>query len=224
MGNEELYDSIHSNSLPLIRCGDVAVDDYLLAPERDTRLGISLVIPIAIGEHSYRDLVGDFASVEPDQYYYPYGDLHVTVFDFVCAVADYTRSEADEAAFLRVAEETARTLPRFILRFEGIVFSESAGLICGYDFGALVDMRAALRVSMRGHGLPIDERYESRSAHATFCRFTKQPTNAEAFLDVVEKRRNFPFGKEFVDELVVVEHDWYNRRATRRTIGRVRLV
>ncbi|HOX33282.1 MAG TPA: hypothetical protein PLB91_13210 [Spirochaetales bacterium] len=223
MSSPALYEGIRSAGAAALRSGDIALDPVLAEGGPDRRRGLSLVIhPRGLGE-AYEPLATGFAALEPEQYYYPAGDLHVTVFDFCSAREGYARDLESELAFLALALEAAAGSGPFPIAFRGVACSREAGLLAGYDGDRLVALRAAIRSRMLDRGLPNDERYESRSAHASFLRFRAPLRDGPRFLAELEARREEELGEALVEELELVEHDWFDSGGSRRLVGKVAL-
>jgi hypothetical protein len=72
-------------------------------------------------------------------------------------------------------------------------------------------------------GLRNDERYESRSAHVTFCRFASPLQDPEGLVSLIDACRDLSLCAEEVANMELVEHDWYNSKATKRVIARFAL-
>lgn len=219
MSSAALYENIRDANLARLAAGQVELDGTLAAGRPDTRRGVSLVIGVRGLTDAYAALVQRFRSVDPQQYYYPENDLHVTVFDFLTARNGYAENAELERAYLDLARDAARETPPFRLRLAGVVFSAAAGLIKGYDDDQLVALRARIRACMAERGLPIDERYASRSAHASFARFRNPPLDPARLMETIRASEETGLGELQVDSLELVEHDWYNAAASRRAIG-----
>ncbi len=223
MSSPELYDRIHASNIGRLRSGSVEVDAFLSSGKPDPRLGLSLVVPIGGIAEPYRALVRSLSRIEPGQYYYPLDDLHITVFDFLQARADYAKAPALVEAFLDISREALASERGFAVGLRGIVFSASAGMIKGYDGGALTRIRKRIRSLMRLRGLANDERYESESAHVTFTRFRVGLADPAALCASIDEFSELEMGEAAVTRLELVEHDWYNSAGTRRIIGEIPL-
>jgi hypothetical protein len=220
MSSITLYDRIHDSNIEDIGEGRVEIDRYLATAENDPRMGISLIIPIVGNSENYRELVNRFERVEPDQYYYPFGNLHITVFDFIQGSADYRRDEFLEKTFLEISREAVEAVGPFAIHFRGVAFSRGAGILRGYDGDALISIRRNIRSLLKERGIRNDERYESESAHVTFTRFRAALRNPPLFRETIEASRSFDLGDEEVSSLELVEHDWYNLLQRKRVIAR----
>ena len=74
----------------------------------------------------YDDLISGFREVEPDQYYYPESDIHVTVFEFVSVRPDFRNYEKDVGAFEEVCTEVLGDLSPFGIALVGTVFTKTS--------------------------------------------------------------------------------------------------
>jgi 2'-5' RNA ligase len=218
MDNKTLYDSIYQDNITYIRNGNILVDEYLATGAKDLRRGLSLIIPLSQITESYEAMVEGFRILAPEQYYYPTSNLHITVFDYIAARDAFARSTSIEQTYIRVTDDIVKSLASFAIVFKGIVFSREAGLLKGYDDGSVTALRERIRKRLKDDGLPNMERYQSMSVHSTFMRFTKKIDNAQSFSSELELRREVELGIETVKRIVLVEHDWYNRKNLNRTI------
>jgi len=223
MNNKILYDSIYQDNIADIRNGNVFVDEYLSTNAEDLRRGLSLIIPLYQITRSYEALVEGFRILAPEQYYYPTNDLHITIFDYISAHNVYMRSKSIEQTYMRITDDVIKSLANFTIFFKGIVFSRVAGLLKGYDDGSIIALRERIRQQLKDDGLPNTERYQSKSVHSTFMRFTKRIDNAQSFYSELELRKEIDIGIETVNRIVLVEHDWYNRKNLTRTIKEYKL-
>ena len=219
MSSHELYLAIGEKNRPFLDANEPIVDEFVLDPSRDSRMGISLILPVRLDGATYRDLVQSMSLIEPDQYYYPPGDLHTTIFDFVSARAGFASNPDLDVAFLDIASRACAAMKPFELRFEGVVCSREAGLIAGYDGNALVELRSRIRQELIEAGLKNDERYNSPSAHCCFMRFAARLRMPRRFLETIGSWDKVSFGASTYGAAELVEHDWYNRRASLRKIG-----
>jgi hypothetical protein len=224
MNSKTLYEAIHLDNIIDIRNGNIFIDDYLTNGIKDSRRGVSLIIPLSQIFKEYEAIVKHFRILEPEQYYYPTSDLHITIFDYIAAHNTYAGSTLIDQTYIGITDAVVKSLAGFNVLFKGIVFSREAGLLKGYDNGSVIALRNRIRARLKDDGLPNTERYQSKSVHSTFMRFTKRIDNLHAFLNELELRKEIDLGIETVKRLVLVEHDWYNRKNLTRTIKEYELV
>jgi hypothetical protein len=98
----QLYESIAESSEMDLSSGNINIDKYLLPNSEDKRLGVSLIIPIDINNPKLGTVLNAFESLEPNQFYYPLTDYHVTVFDFVKGNEKYCQNYELEKLFIAI--------------------------------------------------------------------------------------------------------------------------
>jgi hypothetical protein len=220
MGNIQLYTDIKERNEQYVASGDIIVDDFLATPEADKRRGVTLLVPVPELGEKYQELVTRFVSGEPNQYYYPLSDLHVTVFTFISGTADYVPNDEMNRAFREITKDVLAGIKGIRIDFDGIVFSREAGIICGYDDDVLIEMRKGIRERLKKKGIPVLERYESKSSHVTFCRFKERLGNPKSFTATIKKNEAKYFGRYGIKNIHLVQNDWYNSERNRYAIER----
>ncbi len=221
LNSRKLYDGIHAANIERLESSHVHIDEFLMDHKPDFRRGISLLLPIRSISDSYSKLVASLRQIEPNQYFYPLQDLHVTVFDFIQASEKYRKNEEVEATFLNLSKKAIQTIKTFPIQLDGIVFSHAAGLIQGFDGQVLCALRESIREELKKRGIQNDERYKSESSHVTFLRFMNRLSNPTELCRYIQSHRSFEIGTEMVREFEVVEHDWYNKAENKRVVGRI---
>lgn len=219
MSSWELYKRIYDSHRDHMRSGDIDIDPHLLWKTRDSRMGISLIISLHAFAAEYANIVESFRTIEPDQYYYPFDDLHITIFDFIQGTHQYRQNAALEHDFLDISQEALASIPPFSIHMKGIVFSKAAGLIKGYDENRLIEIREKIRRIMKARKKDNDERYRSESAHVTWTRFTRKIQKPREYCHMIDAHTETEIGEEVVREIELVEHDWYNSLEKKRIIG-----
>jgi len=219
----DLYSRIHDTGRSRILAGEAEPDPWLNRLSEDTRMGISLIIPLSGSLPAYEGIAGKFRSCEPGQYYYPPGDLHITVFTLLTAVAGYRRDPAAEALFRDLFREVLKNWAPFTVDFRGVVFSPAAGMLAGFPDASLSVLRDRFRRELELRNLENQERYPAATSHATFLRFRRSLSRPEEFCRILDRERDTPAGRIAVTAMELVEHDWYNSERTRRGLERYSL-
>jgi 2'-5' RNA ligase len=209
---ESLYARIHSENYPKIAAGNETVDTHLDHLEGDGRRGLSLLITLDAALSRGIVALGDeIKAIEPDQYYYPESDLHVTVLDLISAHEGFALNERQVVTFIGLVERTIRGVAPFELQFRGVIVSGVGIVARGFYREGLHDIRIRLRELALAEGIDLKERYHTISAHATLMRFASAVTDRSRFLSVVDGCSNRDIGCMTVKEVSLVVHDWYNR-------------
>lgn len=204
---ENHYRNILEQNREAILRGGVG-DDYLKFPGRDTRMALALVIRISPNVCSLIEAyLHKLKTIEPDLYYYPARDLHITVLDLLRGVPDRTIPDNIDD-YTRCIRECAKKISPFEIVFDGLTMSDNAVMIKGYYESALEDFRQELRRSMKRYGLLLEERYETFSAHITAARIPDQLRHPESFVTYLADKH--PFGEMKVTAFELVFHNWYD--------------
>lgn len=210
---EALYSKIDSEGREAIQNSQEKIDPFLNNLEQDRRFGLTLLIKIPEKvTGSFRRIEEEIQKVEPEQYFYPEPDLHVTVVDLVSASAGFKRDEPLIGKSVQLIENAVKRVPPFTIRFQGIIISNAAILVKGYYRDGLQDLRNIMRKTAHEEGINLQERYQSISSHSTIVRYMSALQNRKKFLTVVQNYHELEMGTVLVNELELVIHDWYNRR------------
>ncbi len=65
----------------------------------------------------------------------------------------------------------------------------------------------------------MDSRYVINAAHLTVMRFKTNPQNAKGLLKIIEKYKDFHFGKSEIRKFDFVFNDWYLRNENTRILN-----
>lgn len=216
---DSLYSSINAEGCTLFDSGRCVPDPFLNAPrENDKRRGITLLVPLDVKTAgACTVLENDIRAIEPDLYFYPVSDLHVTVLDLVSVRDGFRRDDDGIGKFIRLMEKAVAEVHPFSISFKGIITSRAGILVKGYYSRELQDLRARIRELAIAENIALEERYKSYSAHVTVARFKSLVRNWPALWAFIEKESLREVGAMTVNAMHLVIHDWYNRE--KETIG-----
>lgn len=214
MNLEEHYNKLYKESIQKISTDNYEIDPMLRA-HHDNRFGVSLLIrpPIEI-RNEIQNFLQELKNIEPDQYYYPNSDIHITVLSIISCYDGLKLSNLNVPEYIELIGKSIDQTPRIKITFKGITASPSCIMIQGFlEEDGLKTMRDSLRREFRSSQLEqsMDERYVIQTAHATVFRFSEPLINKEVFMDVLEKYRSYDFGTFSVDNLELSYNDWYHR-------------
>ncbi|MDC2830228.1 2'-5' RNA ligase family protein [Limosilactobacillus mucosae] len=185
-------------------------DPYLNHEQPDHRRGLTLLahLPIHVGRNiGYAQQKLHLAN--PNLYYYPLKDLHLTVLDLIGAYDGFSISPHDLAAYQKALQNLMAKSKPFDVTLKGLIASPAGILATGYYSDELTMLRQNLRHQLTDK-LPVAERYPTCSGHVTVARF-KAPLKAPpALLADLMSMQQLQFGTFTVDRLDLVIHDWYN--------------
>jgi 2'-5' RNA ligase len=153
-----------------IVCDEILIQE-LRSPGADVRCGVNFI------SRPPQDIIRRISAIqaivrqrEPDQYFYPAADLHLTVFEIAHSLKP---QEAEKIGkILQTGLGAFRDLPAFHLVLEGAAFDERAGRL---KFNPVDDGFASLSASLASkvHECKItpNPRHKETSPHITFLRY-----------------------------------------------------
>ncbi|NRB52599.1 MAG: mutarotase [Saprospiraceae bacterium] len=217
------YDKLWQESLSTIQMDNFQVDKHLHDPT-DDRFGITLLArPNVAVRQSVQKLLVDLHSIDPQQYYYPESDLHITVLSIISCQSGFSLKQIEVAAYIRLIAQSLTDIPPFTIDFHGITASPSSVILQGfYTTGTLDLIRDRLRQTFKSSDLTqsINKRYKLQTAHSTVVRFAHSVEKRDELLAILEEYRSFSFGSTQVEELEFVFNDWYQRAKKTNVLAR----
>jgi len=152
---------------------DAVLAGELREPGSDRRFGVALVC------RPNREIREQIAAIrlrlmehEPDQYYYPPQDLHLTLVE-ICHSRTEEEADRTAAAVRELPSDWLRSQPAVALDAPTLAYgSRGAALNFLPCDGGLQQLRSAIREELTGNGVAIESRYLPMSAHVTFLRYT----------------------------------------------------
>jgi 2'-5' RNA ligase len=209
---QKIYDGMWLDAIQHIKNDNYEIDN-LINSSKDTRRGVTVLsylsdeIVVAISELSEKLKI-----IEPEQYYYPTHDFHLTVLSIITCVEGFKLSDIDVKEYSEAFEQALEDIGPLKIHYSGVTASSSCILVQGFpDNDHLTILRDKLRLSFKKFSLytTIDLRYEISTAHATIVRFQSPLRDSEAFIQLLAKYRNIYFGTLEVNRLDFVFNNWY---------------
>jgi hypothetical protein len=217
------YDALWDAAAPDVRRGRVTLDPWLARKDVDTRRGVTLLArPAPAVADGLVALCGELRALEPEQYYHPRPDLHLTVLSLLSATADYAPYLAHAESYRAAVEAALDGAPAFAVEARGVTLSHGAVLVQGFPAGdALARQRERLRTVLaeRGLGASVDARYRLETAHTTLVRFVAPLRDPARFVDALAAARARRFGTTVVERLELTLSDWYQSAEHTRPLG-----
>ncbi|MDR1827058.1 MAG: hypothetical protein LBR29_01870 [Methylobacteriaceae bacterium] len=208
------YDGLYRNAAAAFISGNHRVDPLIDAPD-DNRRGLTLLIrPGSDVTRNIRQFLTELRGIEPNQYYYPDTDIHITVISIISCYDGFDLRQIAAADYTDAVRTSLAGCPAFDLHMRGVTASPEAVMVCGlFCTNELNAMRAKLRNTFRRSPLrnTLDARYILNAAHATVFRLRRAPENPKRLLDLLEANRSRDFGTFTVGEVELVFNDWYQR-------------
>lgn len=218
IGVKKLYQEIHEKGKKSILLKHEKVDLQIKNLTEDTRLGVTLLIHLNDEiKDKIKQMQDEIKEIEPNQYFYPIDDLHITILDIIGAKEGQQFDEIYLKKSHEVIQKIIQEKMQFHITLEGIIASDAGLLIKGFYEDTLQEIRDEIRDAFLKEQLMLEERYKTNSAHITFVRFSEELTNRNVLLEYIEKNKGREIGTLEVSKMEFVIHDWYNTKE--KTIG-----
>ena len=149
--------------------------------------------------------------IEPDLYFYPAKDLHVTVIDILKGMNGRQIPDNIEQ-YIQCINECTAQIRTFSVEFEGMTASDNAAMVKGFYEADLENFRVLIRNAFAEKSLLLEERYQTISSHITVARIPIKLQNPKAFVDYIMEPLSFGIMK--IDSLELVFHNWYDSKKT----------
>ncbi len=217
------YAAIWDDAAPAVRAGDVALDPWAARKHADERRGLTLLArPAPELRQRLHDALGALREAEPEQYFQPPSDIHLTVLSPFSATTEHAPHVARLPDYQAAVAEALAEVPAFAVDIEGITLSAGAVLAQGFPRdGTLEHARDRLRAALdaRGVGGGVDQRYRLVTAHLTLVRFAAPLRRPAHFVDLLASARRQVFGTMEIDRLELVMSDFYQTAGRTETVG-----
>jgi len=214
MNLQDKYEAIFASAKPKILT-EKTYFDRLIDDVNDKRSGITLLIrPNRVVVEKINEVLSDFKKIEPQQYYYPDTDIHVTGLSIISCYPDFDYRSIDINQYIEVIKQSLKTCKPFSLNFRGLTASLDCVMCKGfYDNSTLDLIRNNLRKDFLKTSLQqsLDKRYTLETAHSTILRLRAPLQDKKAYIEVIEKYKEYDFGTWIVDEMELVFNDWYQK-------------
>ena len=206
----ELYNiNIYEKNKPKILSGGVG-DKFLINAKNDNRKSLVLLIRISpeISE-KIEKCISELKNIEPNLYYYPKEDFHITIIDILKGVEGRTIPK-NLNEYIDCIKKCANEIKPFKIEFNGLTASDNAVMVKGYYEYELQKFRELLRKSLKEKGLDLEERYETISSHITIMRVPDKLENPKELIKCIEQERMF--GIMNIDSFELSFHNWYDTK------------
>tara|TARA_R110002072_G_scaffold140149_4_gene284034 strand:- start:1370 stop:2065 length:696 start_codon:yes stop_codon:yes gene_type:complete len=214
MNLESHYKKLYNESISKISSDNYEIDD-LIDSNKDNRFGLTLLIRPSIEiKEKIQKFIKEIKKIEPNQYYYPNSDIHITVMSIISCYDGFDINRIDLAKYIELIEKCIVEKKDINITFRGITASPSGIMIQGFmENNELNDIRDRLRKEFKNSNLEqsLDKRYSIQTAHSTIVRFRTTLSQKRKLLEFLDENNNFDFGTFKVNEFELVYNDWYQR-------------
>lgn len=149
--------------------------------------------------------------LEPDMYFYPQTDFHITALDILKGKAGREIPE-NISDYIDAISSCTTGIKPFEIELEGVSASDNAVMVCGYYEESLEILRNRMRSEIRKRQLPLDERYETFSSHITIARLCSKYNNPQKLISLISEPRYF--GVMTVNSIEISFHSWCDSQKT----------
>ena len=214
MNLENHYKKLYHESINKISSDNYHIDT-LIDSKNDRRFGLTLIIrPSNEIKKKIQNFLKNIKEIEPNQYYYPNSDIHITVMSIISCYSDFDMSKIDVQKYIDLTEKCLLKGIDLNITFKGITASPSGVMVQGFmNNNELNDIRNRLRKAFKNSNVEqsLDKRYLIQTAHSTIIRFRKELSHKEKFLELLDNSINYDFGTFKVNKFELVYNDWYQR-------------
>lgn len=217
------YQKIEDMHVDNLAKGSVKIDPYLMPGCIDNRFGLSLICSIGSQFSNYSALLSNYDEFKGCLYMYPQEDLHITLFDIFPAVSDFSISDSQLEKYKNTFEDLFSGIASFQVSLNGVLFTDMAGFVKGFDCMKVYSIRQEIRKKLKQMNLAYQERYESKIAHITFCRFNDELCNSSALQKVNYKLSDKALNTLTINNVSLVVHDCYNMKSKTNIISNIPL-
>lgn len=214
MNLESHYKKLYKESISKISSDNYEIDD-LIDSNKDNRFGITLLIRPSIEiKERIQKFIKEINNIEPNQYYYPNSDIHITVMSIISCYDGFDIKKIDLAKYIELTEKCLFDKKDMNITFRGITASTSGIMVQGFmDNNELNEIRYRLRKEFKNSNLEqsLDKRYSIQTAHSTIVRFRTKLSQKGKLLEFLDENINYEFGTFKVNEFELVYNDWYQR-------------
>jgi 2'-5' RNA ligase len=203
------YKRLGAKGLSGLHTGDIEQVKHFDNPAADSRLGITLKVPISQEVSAeFTRVVRRMKRFAPENLYYEAPQFHFTILSLITAHEAFDLSKVPVEKARRAIEEVVGRSPPLEVNFRGICATPNSIIARGFpDADSLEQIRDALRQNLSAEFQP-DDRYRIQAAHVTLGRL-RQGVNQDALMAQIGKLRNEPLGKMQVKTAELVVNDFF---------------
>lgn len=214
MNLKEHYSKLYNESINNISSNKYEIDK-LIDSKFDQRLGITLLVrPSKTVKHKIQKLLSELKAVDPNQYYYPNSDIHITIMSIISCYENFEIDKIELPKYIELIKKCLVQNQNIEIQFKGLTASNSCIMLQGFmNNDHLNNIRNKLRVEFKNSELEqsLDKRYTIQTAHSTIVRFRKRLHKKNEFLKIIDKYVDYDFGTFDIKKIELVHNDWYQR-------------
>ena len=201
---KEHYSKLYNESIYNISSENYEIDN-LIDSKFDQRFGITLLIrPSNEVKDKIQKFINELKEVEPNQYYYPNSDIHITIMSIISCYEGFSIENIEPLKYIESIKKCIPLNQNIKINFKGLTASNSCIMLQGFmNNNQLNEIRDNLRVEFKNSKLEqsLDKRYSIQTAHSTIVRFKNYFNQKQSFLKIIDKYSDYDFGTFKVNKI-----------------------
>lgn len=227
---QSIYDDMWQRFEFALKHNGYELDPYLSDLENDTRRGITALAHLNQGNRSTVNEIIRFQKevreLEPEQYYHPSNELHLTVLSVISCLPEFALTEIDVNSYIDVFRSVLKNTGKIEIRYQGVSASPNCIVIQGFPTSDTLErLRNELRTELTEAGVRVtfDSRYKLVAAHSSIIRFKAPLNDAQQLLALCQRYRNHYFGRVVLEDFELVFNNWYQNLDVTKSLAKYRV-
>ncbi|MEZ9318313.1 2'-5' RNA ligase family protein [Vibrio lentus] len=227
---QSIYDDMWQRFELALKHNEYELDPYLSDLENDTRRGITALAYLNQGNHSTINEITRFQKevreLEPEQYYHPSNELHLTILSVISCLPEFALTEIDVNPYIDVFRSALKNAGKIEIRYHGVSASPNCIVIQGFPTSDTLErLRNELRTQLTEAGVRVtfDSRYKLVTAHSSIIRFKAPLNDAQQLLALCQRYRNHDFGCVVLEDFELVFNNWYQNLDVTKSLAKYRV-
>ncbi|MEZ9534013.1 hypothetical protein CSB62_22400 [Vibrio splendidus] len=227
---QSIYDDMWQRFELALKHNEYELDPYLSDLENDTRRGITALAYLNQGNCSTVNEIIRFQKevreLEPEQYYHPSNELHLTVLSVISCLPEFALTEIDVSSYIDVFRSALKNSGKIEISYHGVSASPNCIVIQGFPTSDTLErLRNELRTQLTKAGVRVtfDSRYKLVTAHSSVIRFKTPLNNAQQLLALCQRYRNHDFGRVVLEDFELVFNNWYQNLDVTKSLAKYRV-
>ncbi|MEZ9245142.1 2'-5' RNA ligase family protein [Vibrio lentus] len=227
---QSIYDDMWQRFESALKHNEYELDPYLSDLENDTRRGITALAYLNQGNCSTVNEIIRFQKevreLEPQQYYHPSNELHLTVLSVISCLPEFALTEIDVNPYIDVFHSALKNAGKIEIRYHGVSASPNCIVIQGFPTSDTLErLRNELRTQLTEAGVRVtfDSRYKLVTVHSSIIRFKAPLNDAQQLLALCQRYRNHDFGRVVLEDFELVFNNWYQNLDVTMSLAKYRV-
>lgn len=222
---QSIYDGMWDRFCVAVDQERYELDPYIRGAN-DARRGVTALAYLGANNqqvcHDILRFSDRIKGIEPQQYYHPPNELHLTVLSIITCITGLRLSDVNPQAYIDIFNEVLADIDPIEIKYQGVTASASCIVIQGFPVGSGLDeLRGRLRDKYTQSGLKtsMDQRYKLITAHSSAIRFGYPLKNSRQLLSLCNEYRDHDFGSIVFSHFELVFSDWYQRTSETQSLA-----